>query len=508
MTQQFARKPLPSDGWLNNYSIEGSLRKILDQFEGCPGPCDRTDLEHWEKPTTATIAEEYNRVAHLIRRSEFGSDRDHEDAMAVGLYTDESFVYWLMNAWANDTSADREYGLRHVGPFMWRLAEALPRCCDRYNGEAVRVLKAGLNFLSFASFARGSKTNNAFIQDPSVVLYCPNIEGFDVDRYSMMRLTGGRPENEVLCLPSRSFRVSQRPMQAQSIVTVYIAAVRSDTTATSCVVGTAGCSIKSLEPHDVREGKIRPGDDVHDGKREPGDGAHEGKKMPGGVVHEGKIKSDDGKRERFRLLCRSFIFSACLALAISVALAIACGGLGWSRKADADSPRNAPNKTLPFCELQSTPNIADFFLFAHADCVTIERTTNSSIEDLLRWFASRSEHEAEKVALAARQKQEEARRQASVVSTREETKVDVVSSRKQPVYRTHRCVVSCGGHSQLWGGVFDKPDMYSDVQVLRYEDAFVTKQKYVRLVETLGSGKEVFGEWQRSGSAWEEYDLF
>ena len=30
--------------------------------------------------------------------------------MAVGLYTDESFVYWLMNAWANDTSVGMKEG--------------------------------------------------------------------------------------------------------------------------------------------------------------------------------------------------------------------------------------------------------------------------------------------------------------------------------------------------------------------------------------------------------------
>ena len=42
------------------------------------------------------------------------------------------------------------------------------------------------------------------------------------------------------------------------------------------------------------------------------------------------------------------------------------------------------------------------------------------------------------VAAAARQEEAEARNNASVVSTREETKVDVVNIRKQPVYRTER----------------------------------------------------------------------
>ena len=184
MAQQFAREPLPPDGWLSGYSMPTcSLQEILCQFEGCPAPDGRTDLKEWEEPTLPAIAKEYKRVEYFIPRSNFGSDRDHEDAMAVGLYTDESFVYWLMNAWANETSAEeRERGLQYVGPFMWRLAEALPRCCACYSGPAVRVLKAGsgcsqvmrdafddyehqlaegsvLNFCSFASFTRGSRAN-------------------------------------------------------------------------------------------------------------------------------------------------------------------------------------------------------------------------------------------------------------------------------------------------------------------------------------------------------------
>ena len=245
MAQQFARDPLPPDGWLSSFSMTGSLLEILNRFEGCPAPPGRTDVKQWKNPTLQTIALEYNGVAYYIPRSKFGSDRDHEDAMAVGLYSDESFVYWLMNAWANDTSAERERGLWFVGPFMWRLAEALPRCCNRHTGPAVRVLHAGadspkvmrdafadyehqmaegsvFNFRSFASFTRGSKTNRVFIHGPSIVLFCLNIEAFDVDDLSMVRLRGRRPEKEVLCLPSQSFTVLHPPLQAESNVIAYI----------------------------------------------------------------------------------------------------------------------------------------------------------------------------------------------------------------------------------------------------------------------------------------------
>ena len=245
VSQQFAREPLPADGWLSSYATPRcSLREILNRFEGCPAPDGRTDLNRWEKPTLPAIADEYKRVEYFIPRSKFTSDRAHEDAMTVAFYTDESFVYWLMNAWANETSAERERGLSHVGPFMWRLAEALPRCCDRYSGPAVRVLKAGegspqvmrdtfddyehqlavgsiLNFRSFVSFTRGSKANNSFTQDSSIVLFCENIDGFDVDRYSMLKLAVGRTEQEILCLPSRSFVVMQPPVRTQSNVIVY-----------------------------------------------------------------------------------------------------------------------------------------------------------------------------------------------------------------------------------------------------------------------------------------------
>lgn len=64
------------------------------------------------------------------------------------------------------------------------------------------------------------------------------------------------------------------------------------------------------------------------------------------------------------------------------------------------------------------------------------------------------------------------KRQATVVSTREETKVENLGTRKGWLVIT--------------------------------EVIFVTKQKYVRRVDTLGSGMEVVGEWQVSGVAWEE----
>ena len=164
--------------------------------------------------------------------------------MAVGLYTDESFVYRLVNAWANDTSANQARGLRYVGPFMRRLIEAMPRCCDRYSGPAVRVLKAGgrapqvmrdafadyehqfaegtvLHFRSFVSFARGSTAEEAFTDGSSIVLFCKAIEAFDVDRYSMMTLAHSRTEKEVLCLAPSAFRVSQPPTKTKWTVTVY-----------------------------------------------------------------------------------------------------------------------------------------------------------------------------------------------------------------------------------------------------------------------------------------------
>ena len=212
VSQQFAREPLPPDGWLSSYSLPRcSLQEILNRFEGCPAPDGRTDLSRWEKPTLPAIAEEYKRVETFIPRSNFISDRDHEDAMAVGLYTDESFVYWLMNAWANDTSAERERGLSHVGPFMWRLAEALPRCCDRYSDPAVRILKARADCPQVMRDAFDDYEHQ--LAEGSVL----NLYG--VDCYSMVRLSGGHPELEVLCLPSQSFKVSRPPTQAQSNIT-------------------------------------------------------------------------------------------------------------------------------------------------------------------------------------------------------------------------------------------------------------------------------------------------
>ena len=130
--------------WLSPWASSSSLLEILKLFESCPTPTGRSDIPvKFQKPTLRVIRGEYTRVSSYIPRSHFASDMDHEDAMAVGLYTDESFVYYLVNAWANDTSANQARGLRHVGPFMWRLIESLLRCCDRYSGPAVRVLRAG-----------------------------------------------------------------------------------------------------------------------------------------------------------------------------------------------------------------------------------------------------------------------------------------------------------------------------------------------------------------------------
>ena len=217
-----------------------SLLEILKLFESC----SRTDIpaKH-QNPTLDVIVAEYNRVAYYIPRSNFVSDRDHEDAMAVGLYTDESFVYWLVNAWANDTSADRARG---VDSFIRRLAEALPRCCVRYAGPAVRVLRAGeaslqairdafadyervfaegtvLNFRGFACFARGSalNENDGSVLSPSIAVFCRVVEAFDVDAYSMVRLAGGPSEIEVLCLPPSAFRVSHPPSREEWTVSVY-----------------------------------------------------------------------------------------------------------------------------------------------------------------------------------------------------------------------------------------------------------------------------------------------
>ena len=244
--------PSPAD-----VSSPQSLLEILKLFESCPAPPGRSDVPaKYQKPTLKAIVAEYNRVAYFIPRSNFISDNDHEDAMAVGLYTDESFVYWLMNAWANDTSADqaeRERGLRYVGPFMRRLIEALPRCCARYTGPAVRVLTAGeaspqamrdafddyervfaegtvLNFRGFACFVRGSALNESDESDrSSLVQFCRAIEAFDIDTYSMAKLTGARNEafapghngREVLCLPPSAFRVSHPPSRTGETVSVY-----------------------------------------------------------------------------------------------------------------------------------------------------------------------------------------------------------------------------------------------------------------------------------------------
>ena len=184
VTQQFARGALLPDRWLNTLASPSSLADILKLFEFCPAPPGRSDVTY-PQPTLDAIRAEYDRVAYFIPRSKFKSDRDHEDAMAVGLYTDESFVYWYVNAWANDTSVDQARGLRYVGPFMRRLVEALPRCCARYSGSAMRVLRAGegspqvmrdafddfehqfaegtvLHFCGFASFARGNTADSAF----------------------------------------------------------------------------------------------------------------------------------------------------------------------------------------------------------------------------------------------------------------------------------------------------------------------------------------------------------
>ena len=221
-----------------------SLLEILKRFESCPAPPGRTDIKpKHQNPTLKVIEAEYNRVAYYIPRSSFVSDRDHEDAMAVGLYTDESFVYWLMNAWANDMSEDQARGLEHVGPFMRRLIEALPRCCARYAGPAVRVLRAGerasqamrdafddyerqyaagtlLCNSSFASFTRGGTPIQTFTYDAHILLFCKAVEAFNVDPYSMVRIIR-RSEREVLCLPPSAFRVSHPPSREEWTVSVY-----------------------------------------------------------------------------------------------------------------------------------------------------------------------------------------------------------------------------------------------------------------------------------------------
>ena len=78
-----------------------------------------------------------------------------------------------------------------------------------------------LRFHSFVSFSRGSTANEAFIRGSSIVLFCKNVEAFDVAPYSMMRLTRRCDEGEVLCVTPSAFRVSQPPTKTQLTVTVY-----------------------------------------------------------------------------------------------------------------------------------------------------------------------------------------------------------------------------------------------------------------------------------------------
>ena len=94
--------------------------------------------------------------------------------------------------------------------------------------------------------------------------------------------------------------------------------------------------------------------------------------------------------------------------------------------------------------------------------------------------AAEAKRVAEEAAAAARQKEVEARlrevearlreveAKVSVVSTREETKVEILSTRDESIF------------------------------------TYKTRQKYVRRVDTLGSGMEAFGEWQKVGAPWEE----
>ena len=181
---------------------------------------------------------------------------------------------------------------------------------------------------------------------------------------------------------------------------------------------------------------------------------------------------------------------------------------------------------LPFWQLECVPQDLAKMGVPADRIAAVRRATNLSIEEILRWSTSSTsistveavygEYEAvkakrlaEEAAAAARENAVEARFNASVVSTREETKVDVVSIYKQPVYRSeHRQIRDERNKVRVFylraANSHHRSDVYADVPVLDHEDTFVTKQKYVRRVETLGCGKEAFGEWQKVGEAWEE----
>ena len=188
---------------------------------------------------------------------------------------------------------------------------------------------------------------------------------------------------------------------------------------------------------------------------------------------------------------------------------------------------------LPFWQLECVPQDLAKMGVPADRIAAVRRATNLSIEEILRWSTSstsistvkavygeyeavKAKRQAEEAAVAARENAVEARFNASVVSTREETKVDVVSICKQPVYRNESrkvghqkfeiIVTKEDGNSLTKRQRFstDEEDVYVKVLVVHHEDTFVTRQKYYRQVETLGCGKEVFGEWQKVGCAWEE----
>ena len=239
--REFERGPLPPPE-PRNVALPSRLLELLNQFERCPAPPGRTDILAFQNPTREAIRAKLIHVCNFIRRSDFTSDRAHEDAVAVGLYTDESFVYWLTNAWANEAPAERE---RYVGPFMDRLIEALPRCCPHYIGQAVRVVKCGPgtpqamqnafadyqrqyaqgtlhHYNSFMSFTKGDRPLQGFLSGSSIALFCEAITARDVNAYSMIRLARGNNEREVLCPPPSEFLVSHPPSKTEQIVNVCV----------------------------------------------------------------------------------------------------------------------------------------------------------------------------------------------------------------------------------------------------------------------------------------------
>ncbi|CUE89021.1 protein kinase, putative [Bodo saltans] len=227
---------------LENHSNPAlTLRESLLRLEGYAPPIDRPDVKHiCALLTKSNLNATYNKICEFVS-SMFAGPVD-DSISAIALYTAESEMCYAVNAALNQLGRIEDRGRKtpsYVGPIAWRIYQAVQKIGTPYCGKGFRIMYADRSpmlekiyanyasyfpqgsLVTFCQFTSFSVENLNVVVRPAIVFVCDNLEGYNVDQYSVQSLNG-HSESEILVLPPSSFTCKATPYRFGSAVFVEV----------------------------------------------------------------------------------------------------------------------------------------------------------------------------------------------------------------------------------------------------------------------------------------------